>query len=99
MKTIKLLFIFIGLALILTSCTGNIKPTPSVISIPQTRYVPIPKELTEHCPIPEKTLGDRSPLEAKRVAEARKISLQNCNITLDQIAAKQGTLVVPDNKK
>lgn len=50
---------------------------PQVIRVQVPVYVPIPPELTQDCPIAEPT--SLKVEEAVRVANARKVALQNCN--------------------
>lgn len=65
-------------------------PKVEVVEVPgPTRYVLIPDELTRPCPIEEP--ASRAPLEAVRVAKARKDALQACNRKLDAIRTIEGT--------
>lgn len=63
----------------LSGCPETVKPVvvPQVVRVEVPVYVPIPAELTADCPIEQpKSLKVE---EAVRVANARKVSLQNCN--------------------
>lgn len=80
--------------LLLAGWTGcQRKPSPPVVvEVPgPTKYVPIREELTRPCPIEEPR--STAPLEAARVAKARKNSLEACNRDKAAIRAVQGTKV------
>lgn len=82
-------------ALVTTGCqqTKPTVPVPQVVTVTVTKYVPVPKEFTEHCPIAEPT--NRTVKEAVRVAKSRRTSLENCNSQLDKI---RGLPVSPEQK-
>lgn len=69
----------------LCACTPT-KPDvviPQIVTQTVTKYVPVPVQLTEACPIEkpkQRTVG-----EAVRVAKARRDALEQCNRQLDQI--------------
>lgn len=73
--------------LALFGCTEQVKPitpvTPQVVTTTVTKYVQVPSELTQPCPI-EQPLS-RTVAEAVRVARARKDALVACNKQLDAI--------------
>lgn len=81
------------LAFALTGCPGNVRPTkPQIVEIPgPTLYVPIDARLTQDCPIEEPK--EASPVEAVRVAKARRDALEQCNRDKAAIRAVQGTKV------
>lgn len=64
---------------LLGGCAAAVKPipVPQVVKVQVPVYVPIPAELTQDCPIAEPT--SLKVEEAVRVANARKVALQNCN--------------------
>lgn len=64
---------------LLAGCAKEVKPVPvpQVVRVQVPVYVPIPAELTQDCPIAEPT--SLKVEEAVRVANARKVALQNCN--------------------
>lgn len=64
---------------LLAGCATAVKPVPvpQVVRVQVPVYVPIPPELTQDCPITEAT--SLKVEEAVRVANARKVALQNCN--------------------
>lgn len=64
---------------------------PQVVRVTVTKYVPVPDKFTKDCPIAEPT--KRSVHEAIDVANARKTSLQDCNI--DKAAIRN--LAVPSS--
>jgi hypothetical protein len=65
-------------------------PKVEVVEVPgPTRYVSVDAALTAECPIEEPT--STAPMEAVRVANARKESLQDCNRRMRAIRALQGT--------
>lgn len=75
----------------LAGCAGTPEPrpfvAPEVIEVPVTRYVPVPAELTEPCPVPAikgRTVGD-----VVDAANARKLALDRCNAQLDAIRKAQ----------
>jgi hypothetical protein len=93
-------FILIGFAIaiclaLLAGCrptdTKIVTETRPPIEIVKKFYVPIPKYLTEPCPIAEGNL-----VEVIDVAKARKKSLTNCNIDKAKIRDIEGTPVPPD---
>lgn len=63
----------------LAGCHEAAKPiaVPQVVRVQVPVYVPIPPELTQDCPIAEPT--SLKVEEAVRVANARKVALQDCN--------------------
>ncbi|UPG86842.1 hypothetical protein L2Y94_05670 [Luteibacter aegosomatis] len=63
----------------LTGCpeTKAPVPMPKVVRVEVPVYVAIPAALTQDCPIAEPT--SLKVEEAVRVANARKVALQNCN--------------------
>lgn len=67
-------------------------PVPKVVRVEVPVYVPIPAELTQDCPIAEPT--SLKVEEAVRVANARKVALQNCNA--DKAALR--SLAAPKSK-
>lgn len=83
-RTLLLLAVcFVLLALF--GCTP-VKPqpvTPQVVTQTVTKYVSVPAELTQPCPI--EAPRARTVAEAVRVARARKDALIECNHQLDQI--------------
>lgn len=79
------------LLLILLAGCATRPPRVEMVEVPgPTRYVEVPAELTRECPIEEPR--DRSPMEAVRVAQARKQALEACNRDKARIRALQGTL-------
>jgi hypothetical protein len=64
---------------LLAGCDEAVKPVPvpQVVRVEVPVYMPIPAELTQDCPIAE--AASLQVEEAVRVANARKVSLQNCN--------------------
>lgn len=75
----------------LAGCASAPEPcpfvAPEVIEVPVTRYVPVPVELTEPCPVPAikgRTVGD-----VVDAANARKLALDRCNAQLDAIRKAQ----------
>jgi hypothetical protein len=82
------------LCLLLTSC-ATVPKSPKVVIVPDVRYVPIPEELTKHCPIA--IPADKTALEAWKVAAERGLSLKDCNISLDKIRGIQGSPVPKTN--
>lgn len=65
-------------------------PTVEVVEVPgPTRYVAIPEELTRPCPV--EAPANASPLEAVRVAKARRDALESCNRDKARIRALGGT--------
>jgi hypothetical protein len=73
------LWLLIALLPVLAGCPETVKPVavPQVVRVQVPVYVPIPAELTQDCPIAEPT--SLKVEEAVRVANARKVALQNCN--------------------
>lgn len=69
------------LALLLTACPGQVRPTlpamPTLVRVPVTTYVPVPAELTEPCPVYE--AKEQTYQEAKDLALKRRESLIQCN--------------------
>lgn len=65
---------------ILSGCPETVKPVvvPQIVRVEVPVYVPIPAELTADCPIAEP--NSLKVQEAVRVANARKVALQNCNV-------------------
>lgn len=63
----------------LAGCQPQVKTVtvPQVVRVQVPVYVPIPAELTQKCPIAEPT--SLKVEEVVRVANARKVALQNCN--------------------
>lgn len=83
----RLLLGLLSLAL-LAGCKSI--PKVEVVEVPgPTRYVVIPDEMTRPCPIERP--ANASPLEAVRVAKARKDALEACNRSLARIRAIEGT--------
>lgn len=85
LRTLMLLAVcFVLLALF--GC-APVKPappvTPHVVTVTVTKYVQVPEELTQPCPI-EQPLS-RTVAEAVRVARARKDALVTCNKQMDAI--------------
>jgi type IV pilus biogenesis protein CpaD/CtpE len=82
-------------ALLLVGCgqTTQVRPAPTVITVPKTIYVPIPMSLTKHCDIA--VPSNATALEAYNIAKLRGLSLQDCNAQLDTIHGIQGTEVSP----
>jgi len=84
-RAIRLLIL--ALPVFLTGCPGDVKPTipvtPQIVEVPVTKYVAVPEDLTQPCPI--ETPQKRTVAEAVRVAAARKASLVSCNAQLDAI--------------
>lgn len=75
----RALWVLTGAIPLLSGCPETVKPVPvpQVVRVQVPVYVPIPSELTQDCPIAEpKSLKVE---EAVRVANARKVALQNCN--------------------
>lgn len=84
LRTVVLLLVFVVL-LALFGCTP-VKPQPvipQVVTQTVTKYVAIPDELTQPCPI-EQPLS-RTVAEAVRIARARKDALVECNKQLEAI--------------
>jgi hypothetical protein len=75
----RALWVLIALVPALSGCAETVKtlPMPQVVRVQVPMYVPIPAELTQDCPIAEPT--SLKVEEAVRVANARKVALQNCN--------------------
>lgn len=75
----RALWVLIAVLPALAGCSETVKPVPvpQVVRVQVPVYVPIPAELTKDCPIAEAT--SLMVEEAVRVANARKVSLQNCN--------------------
>jgi len=74
----RALWLLTGLVL-LAGCDSAVKPVavPQIVRVSVPTYVPIPADLTQDCPIEEpKSLKVE---EVVRVANARKVALQNCN--------------------
>lgn len=63
----------------LSACHEAAKPiaVPQVVRVQVPVYAPIPPELAQDCPIAEPT--SLKVEEVVRVANARKVALQNCN--------------------
>lgn len=82
-----LLLLACCILLALFGCAEQVKPitpvTPQVVTTTVTKYVQVPAQLTQPCPI-EQPLS-RTVAEAVRVARARKDALIQCNHQLDQI--------------
>jgi hypothetical protein len=77
------------LILLLAGCKTI--PKVDVVEVPgPTRYIELPGYLTADCPIEDPT--STAPMEAVRVAHARKESLQDCNRRMRSIRALQGTV-------
>jgi hypothetical protein len=78
--------------LILTALAGcKSIPEVEVVEVPgPTRYVAVPAELTAECPIEEPTVA--TPIEAVRVAHARRESLAECNRRMRAIRQLQGAV-------
>lgn len=75
--------------LALAACATR-PPKVEVVEVPgPTRYVAVAPALTAECPIEAPTTN--TPMEAVRVANARKQSLQECNRRMRAIRALQGT--------
>lgn len=65
-------------------------PHVEVVEVPgPTRYVQVDEQLTRPCPIEAPV--NATPMEAVRVAKARKDSLEACNRKLERIRAIEGT--------
>lgn len=64
---------------LLTGCPSTVKPVavPQVVRVEVPVYVQIPGDLTADCPIAEP--ASLKVEEVVRVANARKVALQNCN--------------------
>jgi hypothetical protein len=81
--------ILLAIAFVLLALFGcaPVKPaqpvTPQVVTVTVTKYVQVPEELTQPCPI-EQPLS-RTVAEAVRVARARKDALITCNKQMDAI--------------
>jgi hypothetical protein len=75
----RALWVLIALLPLLSGCPETVKPVPvpQVVRVQVPVYVPIPAELTQDCPIAEPT--SLKVEEAVRVANARKVALENCN--------------------
>jgi hypothetical protein len=81
-----------GLTLALVAALAGCKTVPQVevVEVPgPTRYVAVPAELTAECPV--ELPASQAPLEAVRVAHARRESLEECNRRLAAIRRLQGT--------
>lgn len=76
----RTLWLLIAALPVLSGCPEAVKPvvTPQIVRVEVPVYVPIPAELTADCPIAEP--ASLKVQEVVRVANARKISLQNCNV-------------------
>ena len=82
--------LLLGLLILALAGCKSAPPKVEVVEVPgPTRYVTIPDVLTRPCPIEQK--ANNSPLEAVRVAKARKDALQTCNRQLEAIRAVEGT--------
>lgn len=69
--------------LLLTACgTTPIKP-PRVVEVIVTKIVPVPAELTEPCK--QHTPQAKTVAEAVRIANARKLALDECSARMAQI--------------
>lgn len=75
----RALWVLIALLPVLSGCPETVKPVPvpQVVRVQVPVYVPIPADLTQDCPIAEPT--SLKVEEAVRIANARKVALQNCN--------------------
>lgn len=83
-------------SVLLTGCARQVKPSvpaslpitpaPVVIGVPQTRYVPIDKELTATCSWVRNGALEDMP----EVSRGRKLCLDFYEAHLREIAAKQG---------
>lgn len=77
------------LALVLLAGCKTI-PQVEVVEVPgPTVYVEIPDQFTRDCPIEEPV--STVPMEAVRVAKARKDALEACNRNMARIRAISGT--------
>jgi hypothetical protein len=91
----RTLWLLIALAL-LAGCEAAVKPVapPQIVHVVVKEYIPIPDELIQDCPIAEPaTLKVQ---EAVRVANARKVSLQNCNEDKAALRALKPPAVAPE---
>lgn len=69
--------------LLLTACgTRPIKP-PKVVEVIVTKIVPVPAELTEPCK--QHAPQAKTVAEAVRIANARKLALDECSARMAQI--------------
>lgn len=68
----------LSLALV-SGCVPAVKPVvvPQIVRVEVPVYAPLPDDLTADCPIAEPT--SLKVQEVVRVANARKVALQNCN--------------------
>lgn len=81
-------------ALILLALAGcksapEVRPfvAPTIIEVPVTKYVPLPEELTQPCPVPAikgRTVGD-----VVEASNARKVALDRCNAQVKAIRELQ----------
>ncbi|WP_425492436.1 Rz1-like lysis system protein LysC [Luteibacter aegosomaticola] len=69
----------------LAGCDTSVKPVPvpQVVRVQVPVYVPVPAELTQDCPIAE--AASLQVEEVVRIANARKVALQNCNVQMQAI--------------
>lgn len=82
--------LLLGLLILALAGCKSAPPKVEVVEVPgPTRYVAIPDELTRPCPIEQK--ANNSPIEAVRVAKARKDALEACNRDKARIRAIEGT--------
>lgn len=76
--------------LALAGCKSTPEPVvvPEVVKVIVREYVPVPEELTRPCPVAE--LADRTVESVVEVANARRVSLEQCNEQLRRIRELAG---------
>lgn len=76
--------------LALAGCKSTPEPVvvPEVVKVIVREYVPVPEELTRPCPVAE--LADRIVESVVEVANARRVSLEQCNEQLRRIRELAG---------
>lgn len=72
------------LPLLLAGCPGNVRPpAPQIVTVTVTKTIPVPAELTRDCDGVAKQSDTYG--EAKRLANARKASLDECTGRMREI--------------
>ena len=84
----------LSLCALLSGCAASgamTRPTPTIVYVPVTNYVPIREDLTKPCPIAAPL--NTTAFEARHVAKLRGLALEDCNIDKATIQKIQGTPV------
>ena len=88
--SINRILLMLWLGFILAACSSNQVKIPEKVYITVEKYIPIPEEYTKDCPIAQPK--ELTVAEAVRVAKARKVSLEQCNVDKEAIRKINGEL-------